>query len=286
MHRPPPRCCFRGWVLGLTFWKRWSAKVFLAWVSQTTCGIRRVSTNSMKICPWITKWLAIVSQYCSLIPSMKKLSLASVFLVVAHVVNGQITFSFHDGNATIGSGLDLDELSSGTSLVSGVTMTAEAFQGTVSAGTVFNGAGTSFGINASGADTETQRFDNDLGVGNFEAMVFSFNSAGTFQSIDLRYIADLSAEATLSFDGGSSFELFAGSPNEFSASDDVYTITESFLAGQQITLAISNSATAGENFSLESFTINVSAIPEPSTYALIFGGLALGFVVWKRRKAA
>jgi PEP-CTERM putative exosortase interaction domain len=32
--------------------------------------------------------------------------------------------------------------------------------------------------------------------------------------------------------------------------------------------------------------VSGSAIPEPSTYALIFGSAALGFVVWRRRKLA
>ena len=34
-----------------------------------------------------------------------------------------------------------------------------------------------------------------------------------------------------------------------------------------------------------SYQVSGSAIPEPSTYALAIGGLALGFVVWRRRSA-
>jgi len=116
-------------------------------------------------------------------------------------------------------------------------------------------------------------------------MVFSFDVGGTFDSIDFEFIED-NSEAVLIFDGGNSFDIFAGGPTETTGgTTDFHTITETFVAGQQITLAISGSAAIGENFSLQSFTITPSAIPEPSTYALIFGALALGIVVWKRRRA-
>ena len=214
---------------------------------------------------------------------MKKVTLLAILSLISTTAYGQITFSFHDGSGLLTSGTDLDTGgSSGTSTVSGVTLTAEAFLDGVTTDTIFNGAGTSFGINADGGGDETQRFDNDLGI---ESMVFSFDTNGTFNTIDLRYIED-SAEAVLTFDGGNSFDLFAGSATEtVGGTTEIHTITESFVAGQTITLAVSGSAASGENFSLESFTITPSAIPEPSTYALIFGGLALGLVVWKRRRS-
>lgn len=53
-------------------------------------------------------------------------------------------------------------------------------------------------------------------------------------------------------------------------------------------------ATYGHYFTIQNvgqidFTptsLTISAVPEPSTYAAIFGALALGLVVWKRRRAA
>ena len=215
---------------------------------------------------------------------MKKVAATILLFITAVSLSGQITFSFHDGAATIGSGLDLDAGgSSGTSIVSGVTLTAEAFLGGVTTGTVFNGATDGFGINATGTGDETQRFDNDLGV---ESMEFSFNTGGIFNSIDFEFIED-AAEAVLSFDGGNTYDIFAGSATETTGgTTDFHTITETFVAGQKITLSFSGSAEAGENFSLQAFTITPSAIPEPSTYALIFGGLALGLVLLKRRRAA
>jgi hypothetical protein len=77
--------------------------------------------------------------------------------------------------------------------------------------------------------------------------------------------------------------LFQGSPTEISGVNDTFTIGEAFSAGQEITLTLSAISLANEDFGLESFSI--SAIPEPSTYALLCGSLICGFVVWKRRKS-
>jgi hypothetical protein len=38
-------------------------------------------------------------------------------------------------------------------------------------------------------------------------------------------------------------------------------------------------------FGIDNVTLSVSAIPEPSTYVAIFGAGALGFAVWRRRRA-
>jgi hypothetical protein len=160
--------------------------------------------------------------------------------------------------------------------VSGITLTAEAFLDGVSSGTQINGASSSFGVNATGSGDETQRLDNDLGV---ESIVFSFDIAGTLDSIDLRFIESSGTmEGELVFDGGNTYQL-----NSVTATgtSDIATIGESFTAGQSITLRIHSSAPASTNFALEGITI--TAVPEPSSFAIFAGLSALGFIGLRRR---
>lgn len=187
----------------------------------------------------------------------------------------QTVFEFHTGTAlgTAGAGLD-DTEGSGTFTLDGITLTAEAFLDASSTGTALNGASGSFGINAAGTGDETQRFDNSLGG---ERMVFSFDVAGTFDSIDLRYI-ESATEAELVFESGTTYQL-----NSVSASGaaDIALIGESFTAGQIITLQMASGAAADTNFALERFTI--SAVPEPSAFTTVLGLGAIGLAISRRR---
>lgn len=212
---------------------------------------------------------------------MKRL-LVTFFISIATVTYAQVTFVFHDGSSVPASsagdtfdGPDTD--GSRTHLQSGITLTAEAFLAGVSANTNLNGAGDGFGVNGNGADTSTTRIDNGAGL---ESMVFSFDTAGTFDSIDLRYIEESSNEGLLIFDGGTTYQLTSVT----ASGSDVVTINESFTAGQSITLTLSGSAGAGENFALESFT--VTAVPEPSSFAALAGLMMLGFAGSRRRMRA
>lgn len=61
------------------------------------------------------------------------------------------------------------------------------------------------------------------------------------------------------------------------------SVTATYLAAGTYTASELNSALASSVFAgTGSFT--VSAIPEPSTYAVIFGGMALAGGVWRSRK--
>lgn len=207
---------------------------------------------------------------------MKRLSLFLALLVALTITaQAQVTFLFHNGSVA-GAGLDIDDAEgSATSTVSGITMTAEAFTDGVSAGTDINGTGTSFGINGSGSD-DTDRFDNDDGV---ESLVFSFDTAGTFDILDLNAVDSGTDNGILSFAGGGTYQLT--SVTATSGSDD-FAIGESFTAGQLITLTVH--VTNATNFGLQSLTIT-SAVPEPSSFAALAGLAMLGFVGSRRRRA-
>ncbi|PXA03751.1 hypothetical protein DDZ13_10680 [Coraliomargarita sinensis] len=201
-------------------------------------------------------------------------------LALTHLSQSQAVFIFHDGNDSLGNTGAAFTGSEGQTqtTVDGMTLTSEAFIDGVSTGTDLYGTNSgSFGVdnpdtNSSGND-DNDRIDN---LGGLESMVFSFNSAGTFQSIDLRFVEETANEAQLIFDGGSSYEL--NSTTALSGEDD-FAINESFSAGQLITLQLSGSAAAGENFSLESVTV----VPEPATFALATGTLMISLVLLKRR---
>jgi len=218
---------------------------------------------------------------------MKRLSIASsLFALLALSASAQVTFIFHNGSDldTLGPvGTTFDDTEGAAQYTQeDITLTAEAFLDGISAGTDLNGSGSDgFGVNAVGGDTATARLDVTTGVGT-ESIVFSFDVAGTFDSIDLRYIESSGEEeGLLVFDGGNTYQL-----NSVTAtgSEDIVTVGESFTAGQSITLTLHGSAATGTNFALENFTVT-SAVPEPSSFAALAGLAMLGFVGSRRRRA-
>ena len=65
-----------------------------------------------------------------------------------------------------------------------------------------------------------------------------------------------------------------------SSNSDVWSLTGD---SSSFTLGAVLLASGASNFALGSFTVDVAAIPEPGTYALLSGLLALGFVALRRR---
>ncbi len=204
--------------------------------------------------------LKSIGKFCvkSFLPTF---ACAWIFYVIPPVnLHGQYVFEFHDGSSrqAVGDAFD-DEAGSATYTLNGIILTAEAFLDGSSSGTILNGAGTSFGVNATGSGDETQRIDNKLGN---ESIQFSFDRSGTFDEIELFYIDKSSNEATLHFAGsGTTLELNKAHPN-FSSPQSAHTDAEfdfstayTFSANEVITLGISSSAENNENYSLEDFTI-------------------------------
>lgn len=186
---------------------------------------------------------------------MPSIACACIIFVIPPVsLQGQYVFEFHTGSALGTAGTALDGQAGSVNYTQdGITLTAESFLNATSSGTKINGAGTSFGVNATGSGDETQRIDNDLGN---ESIQFSFNLAGTFDKIDLRYIEESSNEGTLNFAGsGTTVQLNTGNSDHGTNDNFVFSSPYSFSANEVITLGLHSSADSGENYSLESFTI-------------------------------
>jgi len=84
-------------------------------------------------------------------------------------------------------------------------------------------------------------------------------------------------------------EDFTGSTNLFNIADSANLAQngESItLAGVEelITVTYNGQTLDNSQWSLDAQTGKLTVVPEPSTYAMIFGAIALGFVAYRRRK--
>ncbi|MFL2825606.1 MAG: hypothetical protein ACJZ8T_00860 [Coraliomargaritaceae bacterium] len=199
----------------------------------------------------------------TLVTKICLLCLIKLFLSIS-LIGETIQFSLHDGSALTDVGASFDNKDSISSFTQdGITLSMEALLDDNSALAELNGGAEGFGVNSDGLSDYTQRIDNTNGQ---EMIIFSFDSPGILDTVDLRYIEESSNEAILSFEGGKQFSL--NTETAFSGKDD-FKINEAFLAGQQISLYISPLASENENFALESISIKI-----PENNASILGMLA------------
>ncbi|MGZ0657431.1 PEP-CTERM sorting domain-containing protein [Coraliomargarita sp. W4R53] len=196
--------------------------------------------------------------------------------------SAQTTFVFDDGSSTGAAGLALEAFVEGVDAASMGLNTSGTYSQdgiTLKAGTdfgKFNLTNSGFGPDQADSGDDSDTFDTALGN---ESMVFSFDVAGTFLSIDFAGLDDTPETAILSFAGGSTYNLTDGVTSDITVSGNDFFggINESFTAGQLITLSISG----GNGWTLENFTV----VPEPGTFALLSGFAALAFVMLRRRSA-
>lgn len=91
------------------------------------------------------------------------------------------------------------------------------------------------------------------------------------------------SSATANFSGTTSYTLTSGA----SASDTYRTYLEvAFISNRATGQGQIDATMIGSALNGPGITLNASAVPEPSTYALIAGAVMLGFVTWRRRKQA
>lgn len=181
---------------------------------------------------------------------MKKLLLLPVILIaLSFTAQAQITFTFGSNGGGGESQLALDGLATNSVTVGGLTLTATANSGT------FNStASAGMGINASPSTTDsTTEFDEA------DFMSFSFDQAVSFDSIDLNV-----------FGADSGFLTYSGGTIQITT--DPFTFTGVNFAANEVVTFGNNS---GSSFSLQSFTVTSTAIPEPSTWAMIAVGVGL-----------
>lgn len=127
----------------------------------------------------------------------------------------------------------------------------------------------------------------NVGSGGLRA---GFNHPVSSQTINYRIelISDTQLRTTVIYqtgrqDGTHSATL-GGIPYSMSVNSGISTVTATYNVSDGPTTISGLTFAARQNFNLSNIT--VTAIPEPSTYAVIFGFLALGLIVLRRRRQA
>jgi len=205
-----------------------------------------------------------------------KLLLTNIAVATLGVTLSQAAIVRWDNVGTSGLGNNLDEVSVVLTTVavpeiSGLQITVHTITGTSGSDvTKLNATQNSFGINSGltgDASEITDRFESSFG----ESVTLSFNRAVSITQLDLVH-----------FDSGEAFD-FAGVSISYagltSSVTDVYDFSTPLLLGanQQFTM----SATSG---SIGIEAMNITAVPEPSSFALLGLGV-LSFTGFRRRSS-
>ncbi len=245
---------------------------------------------------------------------MKRIILCLITLVVAVLVTGNgavqaaiVTFNTFDANGTQSSGFTITPSAPGDPTTYSFTRTANLDGGTIDdtlsfdfvytmyTGSSFDGTNVTLGTSVALASLGNSHYMNNyVGDGNT-----NFVSAGDSFTASITNISYTSGEGfnvpAVSFDGFNSLSKFGnGAADIYVGTDSAVTKTVGSGNGP-ITLdgvtdlAITTALTTGDsnqrwrdlNFS---FTVpDATAVPEPSSFALLGIGLA-GFAVRRRRK--
>jgi len=201
---------------------------------------------------------------------MKKLThtllTAAAISCFAYSASAQTTFTFLDDTTTIGSGLDGS--STGSFTVSGIEITATANDG------VFNGTGSGFGINQTAIGDDTDGIDFAIPAdapGIIESFTLTFDQAVILNSFEVS-----------SFGASDEITITDGASTVATITSTGLTSLGNYNLGSSSTLSVTTSAgTYANGWSFDAIT--VTAVPEPSSFALLAGCFALASVMIRRR---
>ena len=202
--------------------------------------------------------------------------------------NAQSTITFHNSDSFDGdvAGSVAGPFVDLTSLVSGMITTASVVPG----GSLVNTTPGRLGVDAPGTGDTANSFDN------LESWVFFWDCNSQFAGINfgdysttsenMGFSVQSSAWVGLSISPGSANVVFNSATGAFSFNDsaasDVFTAASLYGTGPIPTVSAGTAITIGyiagttDNAYLQRMTFNLSAVPEPSTLAMVgLGGLVM-----------
>lgn len=198
----------------------------------------------------ITRSLFLLASLCSTVP----------------VANASVVLTFENQNSTIGAGLD--NQTSGSFLIDGITISVNSASGP------FNATASGFGINqaASGDDTDAFDFTEMAGPGIAENFTISFDQAVILNNFSVS-----------SFGSSDQIEILAGPALLATINTTGTSSLGNFVLPALTNLSINTTAGSyGNGWSFDS--IEVTAVPEPSSFVLFAAGTCASLAYRKRRK--
>lgn len=193
-----------------------------------------------------------------------------------------VSFSFQDGPGNTGSATQF----SGTDVVAGLEI--NSVNRTTGVNDKFGAGGSLLAQNLTFIDSTGGFFD------------FGVNNAGgdPFTDIEFRFGASITQAGTggstvgisYSLDGGTSFTSIGTELIDTLQSDNGQLVSTTDISGSVLGV-VTNDITFRVDFTdidkgvnFDNLQVSGTVVPEPSTYAAIFGAIALGFVIYRRRK--
>lgn len=128
-------------------------------------------------------------------------------------------------------------------------------------------------------------YDTNIGAGSYGVLLDSHNVLSTTFSVVTgeTYAVSFLAKAGVVLASGALQATVNGQSATFTPGTAAFaTYSYNFTANTTGSVGLSFQLTGG-HIALDN--VSVSAIPEPSTYAAIFGATALGLAAWRRRRA-